>query len=466
MAMFGGVPANVILLKEGVDTSQGRAQVIANINACIAVVDILRTTLGPRGTDKLISTGGQTTISNDGATIIQNLDIEHPAAKVLVDVARSQDSEVGDGTTSVCVLSGELLKEAKQFVDDGVHPQNIIRAYRKACRIAQEHLQLLARPVSADQQRTMLLRCARTALHSKLISAHGEFFAEMAVSAVLKVLPPQTTTQRTGLADLSRIGIKKVGGGATTDSQLVDGVAFKRTFSYAGFEMQPHAFDKPKILCLNVELELKAERDNAEVRVKDPKQYQAIVDAEWDIIYKKLQACIDTGAQIVLSRLPIGDLGTQFFADRNVFCAGRVPDDDMKRVTLATGAKVQHTTNDLTPAVLGSCEKFIERQVGAERYNFFTGCPDAQTATLILRGGAEQFIEETARSLHDAMMIVKRAIGDNQVVAGGGAVEMAISKRLREEAMKCAGTEQILIGGYAKALEVIPRQVRVALIVS
>jgi len=207
------------------------------------------------------------------------------------------------------------------------------------------------------------------------------------------------------------------------------------------------------------ELELKAERDNAEVRVKDPKQYQAIVDAEWDIIYKKLAACVSVGAQIVLSRLPIGDLATQYFADRNIFCAGRVPDDDMKRVTLATGAKVQHTTSDLTPAVLGHCDHFEERQVGAERYNFFTGCPESKTATLILRGGAEQFIEETARSLHDAMMIVKRAIGDNKVVAGGGAVEMALSKRLREEAMRCAGTEQILIGGYAKALEVIPRQI-------
>eukprot|EP01013_Petalomonas_cantuscygni_P029238 TRINITY_DN541_c1_g2_i1.p1 TRINITY_DN541_c1_g2~~TRINITY_DN541_c1_g2_i1.p1 ORF type:complete len:636 (+),score=185.06 TRINITY_DN541_c1_g2_i1:62-1909(+) len=494
MAMFGGVPANVILLKEGVDTSQGRGQVISNINACLAVVDLLRTTLGPRGMDKLISNGSTTTISNDGATIIQALEIEHPAARVLVDIAKSQDAEVGDGTTSVVVLAGELLKEAKQFVEDGVHPQVIIRAYRRACALAQQHLKTLAIPVTPHQRRSMLLRCAETSLHSKLIAHHGKFFAKMAVDAVLRVTPagsaPETATdtesaaiiaqkppaadgaspaaessdvipsgaQAARVADLDLIGIKRVGGGSSLDSQLVDGVAFKKTFSYAGFEMQPHSFDGVRILCLNVELELKAEKDNAEVRLKDPTQYQKIVDAEWEIIYEKLAACVATGANVVLSKLPIGDLATQYFADRDIFCAGRVPADDMKRTCIATGATLQSTCSGLTPQVMGSCEKFEETQVGAERYNFLLRCPNARSATIILRGGAEQFIEETARSLHDAMMIVKRALGDNTIVAGGGAVEMSIAKFLRQEAMRVPGTEQILMAGYGKALEIIPQQ--------
>ncbi|EDK99134.1 chaperonin subunit 7 (eta), isoform CRA_c, partial [Mus musculus] len=367
----------VILLKEGTDSSQGIPQLVSNISACQVIAEAVRTTLGPRGMDKLIVDGrGKATISNDGATILKLLDVVHPAAKTLVDIAKSQDAEVGDGTTSVTLLAAEFLKQVKPYVEEGLHPQIIIRAFRTATQL----------------------------------------------------------------------------------SQLVAGVAFKKTFSYAGFEMQPKKYKNPKIALLNVELELKAEKDNAEIRVHTVEDYQAIVDAEWNILYDKLEKIHQSGAKVILSKLPIGDVATQYFADRDMFCAGRVPEEDLKRTMMACGGSIQTSVNALVPDVLGHCQVFEETQIGGERYNFFTGCPKAKTCTIILRGGAEQFMEETERSLHDAIMIVRRAIKNDSVVAGGGAIEMELSKYLRDYSRTIPGKQQLLIGAYAKALEIIPRQ--------
>ena len=260
-------------------------------------------------------------------------------------------------------------------------------------------------------------------------------------------------------AGLEMIGMKKVPGGALQDSLLVEGVAFKKCFSYAGFEQMTKAFVDPKIVLLNIELELKAERDNAEIRVTDVAAYQKIVDAEWDIIYDKLDKIVKSGAQIVLSKLAIGDLATQYFADRGLFCAGRVEAGDMMRMSRATGATMQTSANDLNPGILGSCKKFEERQVGGERYNFFSGCPAATTCTLVLRGGAEQFIAEAERSLHDAIMNTRRLLKNPSVIAGGGAIEMELSAYLRDHSRQIYGKQQLLMAAFAKALEVIPRQV-------
>ncbi|KAJ8979923.1 hypothetical protein NQ317_003665 [Molorchus minor] len=391
----------IVLLKEGTDSSQGKPQLISNINACQSVVEAVRTTLGPRGMDKLIvEKTGKATISNDGATILKLLDIVHPAAKTLVDIAKSQDAEVGDGTTSVVLLAGEFLKQIKSYVEEGVHPRIIIKAKK----------------------------CAATAMSSKLIHQQRSFFSKMVVDAVLLL---------DELLPLNMIGIKKVQGGALEDSILVAGVAFKKTFSYAGFEMQPKIYKNCKIALLNIELELKAERDNAEVRVDNVKEYQKVVDAEWNILYNKLQKIHESGANVVLSKLPIGDVATQYFADRDMFCAGRVQDEDLKRTLKACGGAIMTTVNDLNDSVLGKCDLFEEKQMG---------------------GGAEQFLEETERSLHDAIMIVRRTIKNDAIVAGGGAIEMELSKILRDYSRTIAGKEQLLIGAIAKALEIIPRQ--------
>uniref|UniRef100_A0A671TW76 T-complex protein 1 subunit eta n=1 Tax=Sparus aurata TaxID=8175 RepID=A0A671TW76_SPAAU len=387
---FSLQPTPVILLKEGTDTSQGIPQLISNINACQVIAEAVRTTLGPRGMDKLMVDGrGKATISNDGATILKLLDVVHPAAKTLVDIARSQDAEVGDGTTSVTLLAAEFLKQLKSYVEEGLHPQTIIRAFRTATNLAVNKIKDVAVSVKKDdkqEQRQLLEKCAATALNSKLIAGQKDFFSKMVVDAVISL---------DELLSLKMIGIKKVQGGALEDSQLVSGVAFKKTFSYAGFEMQPKRYENLKIALLNVELELKAEKDNAEVRVKS------------------VEAC---------------------------------------------GGSIQTSVGAMTDDVLGQCELFEEVQVGGERYNFFKGCPKAKTCTIILRGGAEQFTEETERSLHDAIMIVRRAIKNDSIVAGGGAIEMELSKYLRDYSRTIPGKQQLLIGAYAKALEIIPRQ--------
>ncbi|CUM68283.1 uncharacterized protein PRCAT00006005001 [Priceomyces carsonii] len=451
---FSTQTPTIVVLKEGTDASQGKGQIINNINACLAIQDTLKPTLGPFGSDILIvGSNGKTTISNDGATILKLLDVVHPAAKMLVDISRAQDAEVGDGTTSVIVIAGEVLKESKAFLEDGISSHIIAKGLRRACDLAVKKIQEDSIEIKCDNEtelRSLLENCATTAMSSKLISKNSSLFSKMVVDAVLSL-------DQSDL-DEKLIGIKKVPGGSMEDSLFIDGVAFKKTFSYAGFEQQPKLFKNPKILSLNVELELKAEKDNAEVRVEQVKDYQDIVDAEWQIIFSKLEAIKDSGANIVLSKLPIGDLATQYFADRNIFCAGRVASEDLDRVIKAVGGSIQSTCSNIKPHDLGTSASFEEVQIGSERYNLFKGCPQAKTCTLILRGGAEQVIAEVERSLHDAIMIVKRALTHNRIVAGGGAVEMEISRYLRDYAKTVAGKQQLIIAAFARALEVIPRQ--------
>ncbi|TQS38607.1 hypothetical protein Golomagni_00884 [Golovinomyces magnicellulatus] len=449
---FGGQTPTIILLKEGTDSSQGKGQIISNINACLAIQSTIRGTLGPYGGDLLlVDSNGKHTITNDGATVMKLLDIVHPAARILTDIARSQDAEVGDGTTSVVVLAGEILKEVREHVEQGVSSQTIIKGLRKASEMAVNKIKEIAVNTNEANKTETLRKLAGTTMSSKLIKRNTDFFTKMVVDAVLSLDQDDLNEKL--------IGMKKVSGGSLTDSIFVNGVAFKKTFSYAGFEQQPKCFRNPKIVCLNVELELKSEKDNAEVRVEQVSDYQAIVDAEWQIIFNKMEALFKTGSKVILSKLPIGDLATQYFADRDIFCAGRVASEDLERVVQATGASIQSSCSDIRPEHLGTCGLFEERQIGGERYNFFEDCPAAKTCTLVLRGGAEQFIAEVERSLHDAIMIVKRAMKNNTIVSGGGACEMEISAYLHHYADKnISNKQQAIIKSFAKALEIIPRQ--------
>ncbi|PVU97310.1 hypothetical protein BB561_000620 [Smittium simulii] len=446
----------VIILKEGTDTSQGVGQIVSNINACLAVCDTLKATLGPLGMDKLIvDENNRTTISNDGATIINKLEIIHPAARLLVDIAKAQDAEIGDGTTSVVLMAGGILREIKEMIEDGQNPHVIIRGLRAASQMAVNRVNEVALSVDKEndqQMHDLLIKCARTSMSSKLINTSSEFFADLAVRAIL-------TLDKNNM-DQKLIGIKKIPGGGMEDSILVDGVAFKKAFSYAGFEQQPKMFTSPKIICLNIELELKSEKDNAEVRIDKVSEYQNVVDAEWKIIFDKLDDIVKSGAQVVLSMLPIGDVATQYFADRQMFCAGRIPSEDMQRVCLSTGAQVISTTSNLQSNlnVLGSCGLFEERQIGGQRINMLTECPKSKSCTLVLRGGAEQFIDEIERSLHDSLMVVKRMIKNNLFVAGGGSIEMELSRYLKQQSRLIEGKQQLIISAVAKALETIPRQ--------
>ena len=268
------------------------------------------------------------------------------------------------------ILAGEFLKNAKGFIEDGMNPQIVIRGYKQALEYCLTALDTLTIPFtdSPQEKRNMLIRCAETALNSKLLSTYKNFFAEIVVSAV--------ETLDTNLLDKDLIGIKEVTGGSIKDSFLVTGVAFKKTFSYAGFEQQPKKFTNPKIIILKIELELKSEKENAELRITNIDDFQSFVEAEWQIIYDKLEKIKAVGADIVLSKLPIGDLATQWFADRGIFCAGRVTNEDIVRVAKSTGAVLQTTVNNVAADVLGTCGNFEERQIGAERYNLFEACPN------------------------------------------------------------------------------------------
>ncbi|KAI1719144.1 TCP-1/cpn60 chaperonin family domain-containing protein [Ditylenchus destructor] len=378
------------------------------------------------------------------------LDIVYPAAVTMCDIAKSQDAEVGDGTTTVVLLAAEFLKQAKPYIEDGVGSQLIIRAYNAAAQEALKKLRELAVKITGQAEfRSMLVKCAATTLSSKLLKQDNQHFAELVVDAVSYLddkLP------------IDMIGIKKVSGGSLTESSLIKGVAFKKAFSYAGFEMQPKHYNNPLIAILNIELELKAERDNAEMRISSVADYQKIVNAEWTILYDKLQKIHDSGAKVVLSKLPIGDVATQWFADRDMFCAGRIPEEDLQRTIASCGGSVLTTVSNIDKSVLGSCEAFIEKQIGSERFNIFTGGSKARSCTILLRGGAEQFIAETERSLHDAIMIVRRAMKNDTIVAGGGAIEMELSKHIRDLAINITSKEQFFWKAYARAFEVIPQQ--------
>lgn len=360
------------------------------------------------------------------------------------------------------LLAGELLKQAKPFIEENVAPQVIIKAYRLAAELASTRISSLAVPIPrqhAEEYRRLLERCARTSMYSKIINNQGDVLSKLVVDAVLS-LDPNDPDERL-------IGVKLIPGGSIEDTTLVQGVAFRKTFSYAGFEQQPKSFLAPPVLCLNVELELKAERDNAEVRLEKVSDYQAVVDAEWQLITDRLESIAATGAKVVLSKLPIGDLATQFFADRDIFCAGRVPAEDMQRIIRATNAPLHSTINELsTTTSCGRALKFEEKQVGSERWNFlYTQDPaieilagSARTCTLIIRGGSEQFMAEIERALHDAIMIVRRTLTAEKFVAGGGAVEMELSRFLRDEAKTRPGRDQLLLAAVARALEALPRQ--------
>jgi len=471
MNQFGMRPG-IILLREGTDSSQGKPQLISNINACQAVADTIRTTLGPCGLDKLV-VKGTTTISNDGATILKLLEIAHPAAKSLVDISQAQDAIVGDGTTSVVLLAAEILKMCKPLIEDAnLHPQILIKYLRQASKFALDYLPTVSiTPKTAEEERNVLLKCASTALNSKLIATHLDLFGPMVVDAVLNLsnAAKENAESNTAIARTNRqylqemrkwIGIHKIPGGDVRQSFfLKDGVAFAKTFSYAGFEQMTKKFDSPKILLLKVELEIKAEKENAEVRISSPDQYAEIVQAEWDVIYEKLDFCINSGANIVLSELPIGDLATQYFQDAGLFCAGRLQAADMSRIAMATGAVLQTTCRGITDDVLGKCGVFEEVSLGDERLNLLRNCPNRLVSTMVLRGGSEQFIAESERSLHDALMVVRRLLlSKRRIVAGAGAVESHLSRKLSQLALLEKGKGQLLIEAYAKALEVIPRQ--------
>uniref|UniRef100_A0A8C2YQF0 CCT-eta n=1 Tax=Chinchilla lanigera TaxID=34839 RepID=A0A8C2YQF0_CHILA len=404
------MPTPVILLKEGTDSSQGIPQLVSNVSVCQAV----RTTPGPHGMDK---------------------------AYYFSRHSKSQDAEVGDGTTSVTLLAAKFLKQVKPYVEEGLHPQIISQAFCTATQLAINKIKKIAVTVKKQdkvEQRKLLEKSAMTALSSKLISQQKAFFAKMVVDAVMML---------DDVLQLKMIGIQKVQHGALEESRLVAGVTFKKTLFYAGFEMQPKEYNNTVIALLNVELKLKAEKYSAEIRL-----HTAIIDAEWNILYDKLEKIYNSRAKVILSKVPSGDVATQYLTDRDMVC------EELKKTMMACAGSIQTSVNALSADVLGRCQLFEGTQTEGEKYSFFTGCPKAKTWTFILHSGAGQFMEGTEWSVYIAIMIVRRVTEDDPVVAGDGAIEMELSEYLWDYSRPIPGKQQLLIGAHAKALQITPHQ--------
>jgi len=441
----------VAIMKEGSGSRQGPEHVSANAAACSALADIVAPTLGPKGDDVLLVVSGgnkdQTTITNDGATICDLLNIQHPATKLLVEISKSQDKNVGDGTTSVVILSSEAFTRLSALLCTQNTPNSVISVVKKCAQQCQKFVDELSIDITSDLENYML-KTASTALSSKLIAGDSEIFGKIAVDAI-KMIGKK--------ASLQSIGIKSEKGGTVSDTLLVDGLAIKKCFAYAGAKAQPYLFKNPAVALIKVELEMKAERMNAEVRVNSAEEYQKVIDAEYKIFFDKCEKIAASGAKVVLSSKPVGDIATQYFADRGIYCGGRVPQDDMDRAMKSLGGSVQ-TTLDNIAANLGYCESFEEIQVGNERYNIFKGGKKAKSCTVILRGSSEFYLAETQRSLHDALKVVQKTYEYPQVVAGGGAIEIAISTKLAQWANKqFSGKAIVYAEEIAKSFEIIPK---------
>lgn len=421
------------------DTREGKPQLLANIETWKKVADYIATTFGPYGLDKMfVSKDGGIMMTNDGATILKRKKFSQPAARLLVSISENQDDEVGDGTTSVVLLASELLQKLKPLIKESFPLEVIVDTLEFFKVFCLEKLETMK--IAYDDN--MLHRIAETAISSKILKHEREHFGRIVVEAMKSI-----DYERKEL-----LGIKKVPGGSIRDSFLVQGVAFEKCFTYAGYEQQPKMIRDPKVACLSVELEWKAERDNAEVRISDVNEYQRVVDAEWKIIRDKLDQIIASGANVVLSSLPIGDYATQYFARRGVFCSGRVEKSDLQRVAQFCGCVVQCTTSCLK---VGTCEAFEERQIGKLRYNFFTGGPGT-ASTILLRGPGAIALDEVERSLEDALMVVRKTLKTREVVCGAGSVEMQLSRLVREKVAEF-DNKQLFVGMcIAQSLEVIP----------
>lgn len=417
------------------DCRSGVQQIISNIEVCDSIASLLSTTLGPYGLDKLFY-GKKLLLSNDGATILENMNFKHPVAKMICQLSKSQDNEVGDGTTSVVLLLSSILNSLQPLIEDNFSIEIISKSLKDIKSACLAHLESL----KVDFTPENIEKLAETCLNSKNVRNDKNHFAKILIRA---------------LSFENDVNIRKIPGGSLSDSCLVEGIGFEKTFTYAGYEQQPKKIDNPKICCLKVELEWMRERENAEMRINSVEEYQRTVDAEWKLIKDKLDQIVESGANVVLSSLSIGDYATQYFAKRGIFSAGRVK--DLESIVKAFKGKISPSTEFIQ---LGRCDLFEERQLGDTRYNYFEA-KNAKAHTLIIRGPGMEVLEEVERAVHDAVCVIRTAMKYKNIVCGGGSVEMQLSRICRNMAFKRDSKEMFVYKAISKAFEKIPAQLAV-----
>ncbi|MBS3097383.1 TCP-1/cpn60 chaperonin family protein [Candidatus Woesearchaeota archaeon] len=441
----------IFILPEGTQRSTGRNAQRTNIMAAKLVAETVRTTLGPKGMDKMIVDSlGDVTITNDGVTILEEMQIEHPSAKMIVEVAKTQEDEVGDGTTTAVVIAGELLKNAEDLLDKEVHPTIVARGYRLAEAKAQEILNEMAENIDENDEAT-LRKIAETAMTGKGAENAKERLSEIAVKAVKRVMEKENGKN---IIDTENIKLEKKVGASVYDSELIEGIVLDKERVHSGM---PRQLKNAKIALIDSAVEIKSTEIDAKIQITDPNQMQAFIDMEEKMLRDKVEKIAKSGANVVVCQKGIDDIAQHFLAKKGIYAVRRAKESDMKALTRATGGKVVTNLDDLSPDDLGKAGIVEEVKVGDEQMTYVKDCKNPKSVTILIRGGTEHVVDEVKRAMEDAIGDVSAALKVGKIVAGAGAPEIELAKQLRKYAESLSGREQLAVQAFADAVEVIPR---------
>ena len=448
--MYGNGQAPIFILKDGTQRTRGRTAQSNNIAAAKAVSDAVRSTLGPKGMDKmLVDSMGDVVITNDGATILKEMDIEHPAAKMIIEVAKTQEQHCFDGTTTAVVLSGELLKRSEDLIEQNVHPTVICEGFRLAAEKAVDLLS--SHGIETKNDDSVLMEVAKTALTGKSAGAVKSFMADICVRSVNAV---GIIDGEQRIVDLSDIKVEKRQGGSIKDSTLIDGIILDKERVHAGM---PRSITGAKIALVNSAIEVKKTEVDAKIQITDPNQLSKFLEEEENYIRSLVEKIKNSGANVLICQKGIDELAQHYMAKSGVFAIRRAKKSDMEALSKATSGKIVTNLDDLTPEDLGNAERVEEKKIGESEMTFITGCPEAKSVSVLLRGGTEHVVDEIRRAFDDAVGVVSVAWEDGAVLTGGGSVLAALSRDLRTFAETVGGREQMAIEAFASALEIVPR---------
>ncbi len=444
----GGVP--VLILKEGATQTKGRDAQKNNITAAKLIAEVVASSLGPRGMDKmLVDSLGDVTITNDGATILKEIDVQHPAAKMMVEISKATDNEVGDGTTSVVVLAGALIEKAEELISKDVHPTIIVDGYRKSAIKAIEILSNLAQKIDGGDK-SQLIRIARTSMQTKLVSKESNELAEIVVSAALQVSEKFDSQYK---VDIEDVKVEKKAGGSLKDTKLIKGIVLDKEVVHGGM---PKRVEKAKIALINSALEIEKTEFDAKINISSPDQMKMFLEEENKMLMTMVDKITKSGANVVICQKGIDDIAQHYMAKANILAVRRVKESDMTKLSRATGARIVSNLDDLSSKELGLADLVEERKVETDKWVFVEGCRHPKSVTILIRGGSQRVVDEAERSIHDALMVSKDVLERPAIVAGGGSPESYTAGKLREWSNSLSGREQLAAEKFAESLEVIP----------
>ncbi len=444
----GSMP--IVILKEGSSETKGREAQKNNIAAAKIIAEIVRTSLGPRGMDKmLVDSLGDVTITNDGATILKEIDVQHPAAKMLVEISKTTDNEVGDGTTSVVVLAGSLLEYAETLINQDVHPTIIVDGYRKAAKKAKQYLEEIAETVTGSD-RAMLLKVAKTSMQTKLVRKESGFLADLVVKSVSAVVEKEGADFK---VDEDDIKVEKKAGGSMRDCSIIQGIILDKEVVHGGM---PKKIDEAKIALINTALEISKTETDAKINITNPQQIKSFLDEENRMLKNMVDKVIGSGATVVFCQKGIDDMSQHYLAKAGVLAVRRIKESDLTKLAKATGARIVTNLDDLYEKDLGTANLVEERKIEEDRWVFVEGCKHPKSVSLLLRGGSQKVVDEVERSVHDAIMVVRDVMEFPSIVAGGGAPETYVATKLRSWSKSLEGREQLAAEKFAEAMESIP----------